>query len=286
MNRLTPTTRAAVLNCLIEGCSIRSTVRMTGVSKKAVSRLLVEAGNVAAEYQDRVMRNLPCRRVQVDELWTFNYCKARNVTPKIAAKVPGAGSVWLWVAIDPDTKLVPCVFLGGRDAGSAHEFISDLASRLRYRVQLTSDGHRPYLEAVESAFGAQIDYAMLVKLYGNTDDQQSPERRYSPAQCIGAIPTVINGRPDPEHISTSFVERQNWTVRTTMRRYTRLSNGFSRKIENHMAAVAINYFAYNFIKIHSTLRTSPAMAAGVTNRLFDVSDLVALLVESESKKAA
>jgi IS1 family transposase len=282
MNRLTPTNRAAVLNCLIEGCSIRSTVRMTGVSKKAVSRLLVEAGTVAAEYQDRVMRNLTCRRVQVDELWTFNYCKQRNVTSEIAAKVPGAGSIWLWVAIDPDTKLVPCVFLGGRDAGAAHEFISDLASRLRYRVQLTSDGHRPYLEAVESAFGAQIDYAMLVKLYGADPEN---ERRYSPAQCIGAIPTVINGRPDEDHISTSFVERQNWTVRTTMRRYTRLSNGFSRKIENHMAAVSLNYFAYNFCKIHRSLRVTPAMAAGVVNRLMDISDLVAMLEESEKQAA-
>lgn len=286
MNRLTPQTRATVLNCLIEGCSIRSTVRMTGVSKKAVSRLLVEAGAVAAEYQDRVMRNLPCRRIQVDELWTFNYCKQRNVTQEIAAKIPGAGSIWLWVSMDADTKLVPCVAIGSRNASDAHAFISDLASRLRYRVQMTSDGHRPYLEAVEAAFGAQVDYAMLVKLYGNESDAKSPERRYSPAQCIGAIPTVISGSPDPDHISTSFIERLNWTTRTTMRRYTRLSNGFSRKIENHMAAVAINYFAYNFIRIHSTLRTSPAMAAGVTDRLFDVSDLVALLVESESKKAA
>ena len=171
----------------------------------------------------------------------------------------------------------------GSFAWAAHEFISDLASRLRYRVQLTSDGHRPYLEAVESAFGAQIDYAMLVKLYGADPEN---ERRYSPAQCIGAIPTVITGRPDEDHISTSFVERQNWTVRTTMRRYTRLSNGFSRKIENHLAAVAINYFAYNFIKIHRSLRVSPAMAAGVVDRLFDVSDLVNLLIESEREKAA
>ena len=255
------------------------------MSKKAVSRLLVEAGAVAAEYQDRVMRNLTCRRIQVDELRGFNYCKAANVTPEIAAKVPGAGSIWLWVAIDPDTKLVPCVMLGDRNAITAHQFVSDLASRLRYRVQMTSDGHRPYLEAVEAAFGAQIDYAMLVKLYGNDGDPKSPERRYSPGQCIGTIPTVVAGRPDPEHISTSFVERQNWTVRTTMRRYTRLSNGFSRKFENHMAAVALNYFAYNFIKIHRTLRTSPAMAAGVTGRLFDVSDLVALLVESEENAA-
>jgi IS1 family transposase len=256
---------------------------MTGVSKKAVSRLLVEAGAVAAEYMDRAFRNLTCRRLQIDELWTFNYCKDKNLTDKIRAKVPGAGSIWLWVAIDADTKLVPCAMIGGRSASDAHEFVSDLASRLKYRVQLTTDGYRPYLEAVESAFGRQVDYAMLVKLYGQ--DPES-ERRYSPAQCIGTIPTVVQGDPDPEHISTSYAERQNWTVRTTMRRYTRLSNGFSRKIENHMAAVAINYFAYNFIKIHRTLRVTPAMAAGVTDRLFDVSDLINLLIVSESKKAA
>jgi len=286
MNRLDPQTRAQVINCFIEGCSLRATVRMTGVAKKTVSRLLIEAGAVAAEHQDLMFRNLTCRRIQVDEIWGFNYCKAKNVTQKIAEKIPGAGDMWLWVAIDADTKIVPCVMLGQRSASDAHEFISDLASRLRHRVQLTSDGHRPYLNAVEAAFGADIDYAMLVKLYGNTDDPKSPERRYSPAQCIGTIPTVVTGRPDPSYISTSFVERQNWTLRGTMRRYTRLSNGFSRKIENHMAAVAINYFAYNFVKIHRTLRMSPAMAAGVTTRLYDVSDLVALLVEKESKKAA
>jgi hypothetical protein len=173
--------------------------------------------------------------------------------------------------------------LGSRSGADAQEFIADLASRLDHRVQLTSDGHRPYLEAVEAAFGADIDYAMLVKLYGQDPEN---ERRYSPAQCIGAVPTVITGRPDPSHISTSFVERQNWSVRTSMRRYTRLSNGFSRKIENHMAAVAINYFAYNFVKIHRTLRVSPAMAAGVTSRPFDVMDLVNLLIESEREKAA
>jgi IS1 family transposase len=283
MNRLDAKTRAAVLNCLLEGCSIRATVRLTGVSKKAVSRLLVDAGRVAAEYQDRVMRNLPCRRLQVDELWTFNYCKQRNVTPEIAAKVPGAGSIWLWVAIDADTKLVPCFMLGSRNASDANDFIFDLASRLSYRVQLTSDGHRPYLEAVEGAFGANIDYAMLVKLYGQDPEG---ERRYSPPTCLGAVPTVVTGTPDPKHISTSFVERQNWSARTTMRRYTRLSNGFSRKIENHMAAVALNYFAYNFIKIHRTLRIAPAMAAGVSSRLWDVSDLVALLEAEESAKAA
>jgi IS1 family transposase len=283
MNRLDAKTRAHVLNCLIEGCSIRSTVRMTGVSKKAVSRLLVEAGAVAAAYQDRVMRNLTSRRIQVDEMWTFNYCKDKNLTDEIRAKVPGAGSVWLWVAMDADTKVVPCAMIGLRNAGDAFQFIDDLASRLKNRVQLTTDGHRPYLEAVDGAFGGKVDYAQLVKLYGNDADA---ERRYSPAECIGAIPTVISGHPDPAHISTSFVERQNWTVRTTMRRYTRLSNGFSRKIENHMAAVALNYFAYNFIKIHRSLRMTPAMAAGVVTRLMDVNDLVNLLIESEAEKAA
>jgi hypothetical protein len=171
------------------------------------------------------------------------------------------------------------------DASDASAFISDLASRLRYRVQMTTDGHRPYLEAVESAFGAQVDYAMLVKLYGNTDDPKSPERRYSPSECIGTMPTVIIGNPDPDHISTSFVERLNWTTRTSMRRYTRLSNGFSRKIENHMAAVSLNYFAYNFCKIHASLRVTPAMGAGVVTRLMDLSDLVAMLEESEKQAA-
>lgn len=286
MNRLDARTRASVLTCLIEGCSIRATVRMTGVAKKTVSRLLLEAGTVAADYQHRVMQNLPCRRIQVDEVWGFNYCKDKNVTPKIASKVAAAGSIWLWVAIDADTKLVPCFMLGSRSAGDAHAFISDLAPRLRHRVQMTTDGHRPYLQAIESVFGADVDYAMLVKIYGNDGDSASPERRYSPGQCKGTIPTVITGRPDPSHISTSFVERQNWTLRTNMRRYTRLSNGFSRKIENHAAAVALNYFAYNFIKIHSSLRVTPAMAAGITTRLFDVADLVKLLIEAESEKVA
>jgi len=285
MNRLSPVTRARVISCLVEGCSIRSTVRITGVSKKAVTRLLVEAGTVAAEYQDRALRNLSSRRIQVDELWGFNYCKQKNVTEEIAAKVPGAGDVWLWVGIDADTKLVASWLLGDRSAACAESFVRDLASRLRHRVQLTSDGYRPYLDAVENAFGADIDYAMLVKLYGKDSAGSDNERRYSPAQCIGTETKVIVGRPEPEHVSTSYVERHNWTVRTNMRRYTRLSNGFSRKLENHEAAVALNYFVYNFVKIHRTLRVTPAMAAGVTDRLWDVSDLVALLVESEKKAA-
>ncbi len=282
MNRLKASARTQVLNCLIEGCSIRATVRMTGVSKKTVMRLLVEVGVVCADYQNRVLRNLTSRRLQVDEMWGFNYCKARNVTSKIATKHPMAGDVWLWVALDADTKLVPAWRVGDRDLATAYDFMHDLADRLTNQVQLTTDGHRPYLEAVESAFGVDIDYAMLIKIYGS--DQT--EKRYSPAKCLGCAARTITGQPNPKHINTSFIERQNWSVRTAMRRYTRLSNGFSRKIENHCAAVALNYFAYNFIKIHRTVRMSPAMAAGVTDRLWEVSDLVALLETSESKKAA
>jgi IS1 family transposase len=254
---------------------------MTGVAKKTVMRALVEVGEVCQSYQDRILRNLSCRKIQLDELWGFNYCKAKTVTPEISAKIPNAGDIWLWVAIDAETKLVPCWRIGDRDAGTAFEFVHDLADRLSNRVQLTSDGHRVYLTAVESAFGADVDYAMLVKMYGT--DRQENETRYSPAECIGCRSAVITGRPDPKHISTSFVERQNWSVRTAMRRYTRLSNGFSRKIRNHAAAVALNYFAYNFIKIHRTLRVSPAMAAGVTDRLWEVSDLVTLWEEYERR---
>jgi IS1 family transposase len=212
-------------------------------------------------------------------LWAFIGAKAKNVTPEITAKKPNAGDIWLWVAIDADTKLVPCWMLGGRDAGVASQFLYDLRQRLANRVQLTSDGHRAYVEAVDYAWsGMNIDYAMLVKLYGESPEA---EKRYSPAQCIGCKRHVVIGDPDLAHISTSFAERHNLSVRMSIRRYTRLTNAFSRKIENHAAAVALYYFAYNFIKIHGTLRTTPAMAAGVTDRLWEVSDLVALLEASE-----
>jgi len=257
---------------------------MTGIAKKTVMRLLREVGQVCESYQDRAFNNLRCRLIQVDELWGFNYCKQKNVTPEIADRVPGAGDVWLWVAIDAESKLVPCWRLGDRDGGTAFEFVHDLAKRLSNRIQLTSDGHRVYLEAVESAFGSEIDYAMLVKMYGA--DRTESEARYSPAECIGCKAIPISGRPKMRDISTSFVERQNWSVRTAMRRYTRLSNGFSRKMENHAAAVALNYFAYNFIRIHNTLRVTPAMAAGVTDRLWEVSDLVDLWEAEERAKQA
>jgi len=283
MRKLTHEQRVQAVNCLIEGCSIRATVRMTGIAKKTVMRLLVEVGAVCEAYQDRVFRNLPCRRIQLDEMWGFNYCKAKNVTEEIAAKIPGAGDVWLWVAIDPDTKLVPCWQLGDRGPQTAYHFVHDLASRLANRIQLTSDGHRVYLTAVESAFGSDVDYSMLVKIYGS---DREAETRYSPAECIGCQKQRIIGNPDPAHVSTSMVERQNWSVRTMMRRYTRLSNGFSRKIENHAAAVALTYFAYNFIKIHRSLRVTPAMAAGVTDRLWTVSDLVDLWEADEALRMA
>jgi hypothetical protein len=214
MRKLTHEQRTQAVNCLIEGCSIRATVRMTGIAKKTVMRLLGEIGAVCESYQDRVLRNLSCRRIQLDEMWGFNYCKAKNVTPEIAEKIPGAGDVWLWVAIDAETKLVPCWTLGDRGAATAYGFVSDLAGRLSNRIQLTSDGHRVYLEAVEQAFGGDVDYSMLIKIYGH---DPVPDTRYSPAECIGCQKQRIIGNPDPKHISTSHVERQNWSVRTMMR---------------------------------------------------------------------
>lgn len=285
MNRLTPEARTRVISCLVEGCSIRSTVRMTGIAKKTVMRLLVEIGEVCADYQDRVCRGLRSHRLQVDEMWGFNYCKQRNVTPKIAARVPGAGDIWLWTAIDAETKLVPSFMIGPRSYQTAYDFMNDLAARIVGSVQLTTDGGHWYLDAVENAFGATIDYAMLQKHYAGGLGERTASARYSPTKFVSATTRIISGDPDERHISTSYIERQNWTVRTNMRRYTRLSNGFSRKIENHIAAVALNYFIYNFVRIHRTLRTSPAMAAGVTNKLWEVADLVALLVEAEKKAA-
>ena len=297
MNRLSTATRSQVIACLVDGCSIRATVRITGVCKKAVLRLLVDAGRVCADYQDKTFRNLSTRRVQADEVWSWITCKQKNVTAKIAAKNPHAGDVWLWVAIDADTKLVLSHMIGSRTPPTAYEFMKDVASRIKFddvarpyaarrRVQVTTDGLYWYVDAVDHAFGADVDFAMQQKRYGHAPTDPSAATRYSPAKITSVTTEVIKGDPDPRHISTSFVERQNWTVRTNMRRYTRLSNGFSRKLENHAAAVALNYFVYNFIRIHRTLRTSPAMAAGVTSKLWEVSDLVGLLEDAESKKAA
>ena len=255
---------------------------MTGISKKTVMRVLVEVGEVCAEYQDFSFRNLRCKRLQLDEMWAWIYCKEKNRTEEIARKQPDAGDIWLWVCVDADSKLVPSWRLGQRDLATAKDFVEDIAKRVNGRVQVTTDALRTYLNVIEGAFGSDVDYSQLHKIYRSPGEN---ETRYSPGKCIGCEMKAVSGNPDPKHVSTSFVERQNWSVRTSMRRYTRLSNGFSRKLENHAAATALNYFAYNFIKIHRTLRMSPAMAAGVTDRLWDVNDLVALWEAYEQRRA-
>lgn len=272
MNKLDNKRRAQIIAALVEGCSIRATSRMTGASKNTIIKLLEDVGEACANYQDEVMRNLPCRRLECDEIWSFCNSKKKNVAPENQG-ILGYGDVWTWVAIDPDTKLVPCWHVGRRDANAANEFINDLASRLAHRVMLTTDGYKPYLEAVEGAFGADIDYAMLVKIYGASQD----EVRYSPAECVGCETRVITGDPFPPMISTSMVERQNLTMRMSMRRFTRLTNGFSKKLENHMHAIALHYMYYNFVRIHQTLRCTPAMEAGVSKKLWSVDDIVNLL---------
>jgi IS1 family transposase len=246
---------------------------LTGVSKTTLLKLVADSGRACTWYQDRVFQNLSCKRIQVDELWGFVHAKQKNVPA--AKKAPeGAGDVWLWVATDADTKLVPSWYVGGRDSDSAIVIMDDLASRLANRVQLTTDGHKAYLEAVEGAFGGDIDYAMLVKLYGPSPDGP---RRYSPAECIGAVKTPIEGNPDPNHVSTSYAERNNLNVRMHSRRLTRLTNAFSKKIENHAHAMALHFMYYNFVRIHKTLRMTPAMAAKVTKRLWEIGDIVDVL---------
>lgn len=281
MNRLNSDTRTRIVSCLLEGCSVRSTVRLTGAAKKTVLRLIVEVGDVCAAYHDAMVRELSCKRVQMDEVWTFNYCKAKQLTPEIAAKHPGAGDVWLWVGLCADSRLAISWKVGLRDGATAQAFVEDVASRLNTRAQVTTDALHLYGTMIERVFGANVDYATLTKIYSAQGGG-----RYSPPRFLGSTREVIKGAPDPAHIATSYVERSNWTARTTMRRYTRLSNGFSRKLRNHEAAVNLNYFAYNFVRLHKSLRMSPAMAAGVTNRLWEVSDIVTLLEAAESKKAA
>jgi len=279
MNRLDTETRCRIIAALVEGNSIRATVRMTGAAKNTIQKLLLEIGDAALDYQDRVIRNLPCKRVQVDECWAFCYAKAKNVTPEIAAKNPFAGDTWTWAAIDADTKLIPSWIIGPRDGVTARIFVNDLADRLADRVQLTSDGLKAYLEAVERAFRGDVDYAQLVKVYSNPTEGQ---KRYSPADCIACEKHAVTGNPDPKHVSTSYIERQNLTMRMGMRRFTRLTNAFSKKIENHMAAVALHMLHYTFVRIHQTLKVTPAMAAGVSNRLWEISDIVALLDQKDS----
>ena len=281
MRKLAPGDRTRILHLLCEGNSIRAVTRLTGASKNTVAKLLSDAGAVCAAYHDRVVRNLTCKHLQVDEIWSFTYAKQKNVA-KAKAAPTDAGDTWTWTAIDADTKLVVSWLVGGRDSDYAMAFMDDLAQRLTDRVQLTSDGHRAYLEAVEGAFGGDVDYAQLVKIYGNAPE--NARGRYSPAQCTGIHKTRIEGSPDPAHVSTSYAERQNLTMRMHMRRFTRLTNAFSKKVEQHANAVALHFMYYNFVRIHRSLRVTPAMAAGVTDRLWEVDDIVALLEAKEAEQ--
>ena len=256
---------------------MRSTSRLTDVSINTVTKLLVDAGEVCARFHDEHVRKVKARRVQVDEIWSFTYAKQKNVETAKAAP-EGAGDTWTWTGLDADSKLIVSWLVGPRDAGSAYTFVEDLASRLAGRIQVTSDGLRLYLDAVEAAFGADVDYSQLVKLYGSAVEN---ETRYSPATCLGCVAKSVTGDPDPKHISTSYVERQNLTMRMSMRRFTRLTNGFSKKIRNHVHMVALYTVFYNWTRIHKTLRTSPAQAAGLTDRLWDMVDVVKLIEDAD-----
>jgi len=281
MNKLSAQDRAKIVHLLCEGMSIRAVTRLTGASKTTVTKLVCDMGAAAGWYQDRVFQGLACNRLQIDEIWGFVGAKQKNV-PSMKRIQPGAGDVWLWIATDAQTKLVPCWHVGRRDGNAAMEFIGDLASRLTNRPQITTDGLKVYLDAVDTAFGGEVDYAQLVKLYGPSLEG---EHRYSPAECTGAIKTPVQGNPDMAHVSTSYAERNNLNVRMHSRRMTRLTNAFSKKVENHARAMATHFFYYNFVRIHKTLKVTPAMAAGVTDRLWEVSDLVAVL-EAWEKTAA
>src|SRR3972149_2424997 len=276
MNRLSTKQRAQIIAALVEGNSIRATCRMTGAAKGTVLKLLADLGKACAEYQDKTFHNLNCKRVQVDEVWSFCYAKGRNVPEKYEDQF-GFGDVWTFTAICADTKLVPCWKIGRRTAEHAAEFINNLAGRLAHRIQLTSDGYRKYVDAVENSFSGNVDYAMLVKMYGSENSNKNPDTKYSPAECTGTRVAKINGDPDPKYISTSFVERNNLTMRMSMRRFTRLTNAFSKKVENLGHAVSLHFMYYNFARIHQTLRVTPAMEAGITDHVWSVEEIAVLL---------
>jgi IS1 family transposase len=273
MNKLPSSKRVQILTLLCEGMSLRAISRAADVSINTVTKLLVDAGQACADFHEENVRGVKARRIQCDEIWSFTYAKQKNVA-KAKAAPEVAGDTWTWTALDADTKLIVSWLVGGRDAEYADAFMQDVAGRLANRVQLTTDGHKAYLEAVEGAFGADVDYAQLVKLYGESPEAQ---KRYSPAECIGCRKQPVSGGPDPKHISTSYVERQNLTMRMQMRRFTRLTNAFSKKVENHIHMVALYTVWYNFARIHKTLRMSPAMAAGLSPTLWSMEDVAALI---------
>src|SRR5271165_2284807 len=274
MNRLSVADRAAILGMLVEGNSLRSCSRMSDVSINTVTKLLVDLGVACERFHDQYVRNVRVRRLQCDEIWSFVGAKAKNVT--VEKKAEGWGDAWTWTGLDADTKLCVSYLVGGRDLGWAKEFMHDCAMRIRNRVQITTDGHKAYLEAVENAFGADIDYAQLQKIYGAATENHA---RYSPAKCIGCDMKVVSGNPDPKHVSTSFVERQNLSMRMSIRRFTRLTNAFSKKVENHAAAVALWFAYYNFCRVHQTLRVTPAMEAGIADHVWSIQEMCLLLPE-------
>ena len=282
MKKLAPADRARIIHLLCEGSSIRAVTRLTGASKNTVIKLMIDAGRACAIYHDEHVRDLTAKRVQVDEIWSFTYAKQKNVAEAKTAPY-GAGDTWTWTAIDADSKLIISWFVGDRDSECGSWFMKDVARRLSNRVQLTSDGHKAYLDAVDAGFAGDVDYAMLIKIYGEPSHSREASRRYSPADCVGTRTDTITGNPDPKHISTSYAERANLTMRMHMRRFTRLTNAFSKKIENHAHSMALFTTYYNFVRIHKTLRVTPAMAAGVTDKLWEVSDIVALLEAIEPK---
>jgi len=276
MNKLSSGRRAQVIRALVEGNSIRTTVRMTGVAKNTITKLLVDVGEACAKHHMATVVDVPSRRIQCDEIWSFCYAKHKNVPAERRGEF-GYGDVWTWTAIDADSKLCVSWLVGTRDAPTAYEFMSDVAQRLQYRVQLTTDGHRAYLNAVDYAFGGGIDYATVQKLYGRQDDPENPETRYSPGVCTGIKIEKKIGFPDPRHISTSYVERQNLTMRMSMRRFTRLTNAFSKKVLNLSAAIALHFVYYNFVRVHQTLKTTPAVASGLADHEWTIDEIVNLL---------
>lgn len=277
MRKLSTEKRASILRALCEGNSINATARMCSASKVTVLRLLADAGQFCADYHDVYVRGLSTKRVQADEIWSFCGCKDR--AKKLGAG--GYGSVWTWVALDADSKLAISYLVGGRGADFAHAFAHDIADRVGDRIQLSTDAHGVYTEAVDAAFGGNVDYAQIIKVFGKTGTDE--QRRYSPPECIGCKKEAKAGEPDPDHVSTSFVERQNLTMRMSMRRMTRLSNGYSKKIENHAHATALHFFFYNFIRKHHSIKTTPAVAAGLANAPMTVLDLVQLIEAEEAK---
>jgi len=282
MNRLSIEKRAAVIRCLVEGCSVRATVRMTGVAKNTVQKLTRDLGEACLNFQDKKLRMLPCKRIQCDEIWCFCYAKDKNL-PDTMRGEPGVGSMWTWTALCADTKLMVSWRVGARDAANAHWFIRDVAERLRNRVQLTTDGNRLYARAVDENFMGDVDYAMLVKLYGT--EQGGPETRYSPAKCLGTRREQVNGNPDPSHISTSYAERQNLNIRMQNRRFTRLTNAFSKKAEMLAYSLAITFCYHNFVRVHQTLKATPAVAIGIEQKKWKVEEMVEILESAEKQES-